>query len=1046
VLRSTAVLLALLASLACASAAPAGAVTFTDPGFEAVTLAGGLTQPTAVAYAPDGRMFIALKQGGVRVVTAGGHLLSRPILDVGPHTTTSGDRGLLGLALSNTFASDGIMYLLYSYGSASVAKPDPTTARLTRVTVHPDNSVDGVSGNDLEPDETVILGELHPSSCGAPDNTADCIPSDSYTHSIGTVRVDPNDGTLWVGAGDAVDDDAAHIEALQAQDENSLAGKILHVGANGQGILGHSFCPGDADLTHNCTKVWAKGFRNPFRFTLRQVGGVSRPVAGDVGWGHWEELTDVSMGSNGGWPCWEADEQPGPYKDISSTCNSSPPTPTLPFYQYSHFADECSYPSPPDPCDTDNHGGAVVGGPAFTGTWGAAYSGRVFFTDYVHGFLHSALPGATQTAAPGQAAVFATGLGHAVFLDQIPAGQPEAGNLVYVVIGDDTLTDGSGSVVEIRKVANGNLAPIPRATADKSCGAPGVQVAFDGSTSSDPESQPLTYLWDFGDGSTSAAVSPSHTYPSDGDYVAQLTVTDSEGASQSAFIAVSVHAGANPVPGHIVSPSDGDLYLAGNPLTLSGSVDTPMTGLIQRWQVFLNHSGSHVHVLADVDVTDSGGDYVVPAPAENTHGAGSFLILRYSINNQGCVTSYERQMQFRTGSYRMRAQDQLGNPVPAPLTFTHTGEDETAPSPHDLTVVKRGHATVSAKDHFVSGGFTYDFASWSDGGARLHNVIPFDADPNLGSETITATYTRSDAAPTASIQSPPNGGRYVSGEPVTLTGSASDAEDGSVAPSGLRWQLTRHSGGSDTALPQLSGASPTFTPDTGSDNAASYSVRLVATDAGGAASQPADITLYPTPSGQVTLASSPAGASLSFNGEAASAPTGHLLVSGRQATIGAPAQLTSSGKVFMFASWSDGGALSHTITGDGSDRTLTATYVRDGAPPVLELNKPARRPASLSGTVADPGGVASVTVGLRLSKKPKKGCAWWSPKRRKLVRTKRSCRTTVAYRAKLSGPAAARAWRIALGRKLPKGRYVVVVVAKDANGNRATTSRSLRSR
>ena len=126
----------------------------------------------------------------------------------------------------------------------------------------------------------------------------DCIPSEGYTHTIGTVLIDPHDGSLWVSTGDGYSDGAYTDNAsapyhLRAQDPESLAGKILHIHPDGAGFAGSSFCANqNAALTDNCTKVWAAGFRNPFRFTLRDVGGQSQPVVGDVGEGNLEVFRD----------------------------------------------------------------------------------------------------------------------------------------------------------------------------------------------------------------------------------------------------------------------------------------------------------------------------------------------------------------------------------------------------------------------------------------------------------------------------------------------------------------------------------------------------------------------------------------------------------------------------------------------------------------------------------------------------------------------------------------------------------------------------------
>ena len=66
-----------------------------------------------------------------------------------------------------------------------------------------------------------------------------------------------------------------------------MAGKLFHIDRNGRGLPGHPFCPADNDLTHNCTKMWGKGLRQPFRFTMRPNGGL---VLGDVGWREREEI------------------------------------------------------------------------------------------------------------------------------------------------------------------------------------------------------------------------------------------------------------------------------------------------------------------------------------------------------------------------------------------------------------------------------------------------------------------------------------------------------------------------------------------------------------------------------------------------------------------------------------------------------------------------------------------------------------------------------------------------------------------------------------
>src|ERR1051325_10667475 len=71
-----------------------------------------LAQPVAMAFAPDGRLFITEKTGKVRVVDAGGHLLSTPFMTL--TVDAQGERGALGIEFDPDFANTHFLYVYYT--------------------------------------------------------------------------------------------------------------------------------------------------------------------------------------------------------------------------------------------------------------------------------------------------------------------------------------------------------------------------------------------------------------------------------------------------------------------------------------------------------------------------------------------------------------------------------------------------------------------------------------------------------------------------------------------------------------------------------------------------------------------------------------------------------------------------------------------------------------------------------------------------------------------------------------------------------------------
>ena len=679
----------LATAVALLGAQPANAQSvFANPDFESRIVVDGLDFPTAVAWAPDGRMFIVEKKGALKVLNPG-ETQADDVLDISGIVGDEADRGMLGVAVDASYPTNNYVYLLYSRDTGIVLDDaGPMVSQLARYTITPANVVT---------DGTVILGTHVPTSggCPAPSDTLDCIPSDSETHSIGSVRA-AADGTLWVGAGDGADYGGVDPLAYRTYDDKSYAGKVLHVSRDGLGLAGHPLCPADGNLAHVCTKVFAEGFRNPFRFHLRP-GGLA---VGDVGWNTREELDLLRFdqpGKSYGWPCYEGTIQTPGYKDgpeCAAEYAQPPGTHLGPAYDYPH--------TPP-------LSNAVQSGPFYDATnYPEPYQDKLFLGDYAAETVDLVTIEDHQVT---DVEPFATALG-TVDLELAPSG-----NITYSAVF-------AGRIEEI-VYTPGARTPNAVAAADPSFGSAPLDVQLTGSDSSDPDSEPLDYDWDFGDGTpNSNEADPSHTYATPGNYTATLTVTDPTSRTDSDSVEIS--AGNDPPSTPSISnPADESLYRDGQTIAVAGSASDPQDGALDpsalTWTVTLHH-GSHSHpVLNQVGLATTSFE------TSTDHDSDSYYDITLTAEDSGGLSS-SRTIQIRPETVTFGVES---SPSGAPISYA--GVDLTAPFSTQAAI---GFQTsVSAAQQFTQTGHTWDFESWSDGGARLHNLtVP--ASPT----TLTATY------------------------------------------------------------------------------------------------------------------------------------------------------------------------------------------------------------------------------------------------------------------------------------------------------------------
>ena len=227
------------------------------PGFTETLVAGGLVRPTAMAIAPDGRIFVCEQDGRLRVIRDG-VLLDDPFHTL--NVNSSGERGLLGVALDPNFASNHFLYVYYTTSSA------PIHNRVSRLTAN---------GDVVVPGSQLQILNLETLS--------------ATNHNGGAIHFG-KDGKLYVAVGE-------NAVPSNSQTLNNRLGKMLRINANGT-IPGDN--PFNATATGLNKAIWALGLRNPFTFGVDRVSG--RIFINDVGQGAWEEINDGIPGANYGWP------------------------------------------------------------------------------------------------------------------------------------------------------------------------------------------------------------------------------------------------------------------------------------------------------------------------------------------------------------------------------------------------------------------------------------------------------------------------------------------------------------------------------------------------------------------------------------------------------------------------------------------------------------------------------------------------------------------------------------------------------------------------
>ena len=486
------------------------AQTFSEAGFSSQLLTTlPAYKPVGLGFAPDGRLFIWQENGIVRIYK-NGVLLTTPFIDISSRVNVVGDRGLLGLAFDPNFATNGYVYLSYSYEpNGNPNDIGAKTGRVTRIKADPANPDVALANS-----ETVILGSLSAAPCA--ENT-DCIGNDTDSHTGGTLRFGP-DGKLYVSTGDGASYNFADPLALRSQSLNTLNGKILRINTDGTAPSDNPFYNGNPNSVRS--KIYSYGLRNPYRFAVHPTTG--ELLIGDVGWVTYEEI-NRGRGVNFGWPCYEGDQPQSTYAAaFPGTCGALPSSAvTKPIHFYGR-----------------SEGVAVIGGSVYSATqFPALYRGNFFYADYVGKWIRRLVFDGSGNVSSVQ--TFATNVGDIVSLELGPDG-----SLYYILLT-------TGEVRRIRFASS----PTAVATANPTVGVSPLTVTFSSAGSIDPNGLALTYLWDFGDGTPQVNVQSdgnvvplakngyaitSHIFEKAGHYIVRVERTNRFGYTATAHLQVRV--------------------------------------------------------------------------------------------------------------------------------------------------------------------------------------------------------------------------------------------------------------------------------------------------------------------------------------------------------------------------------------------------------------------------------------------------------------------------------------------------------------------------
>jgi glucose/arabinose dehydrogenase len=892
---------------------PAGAQAATLPaGFQETTAFSGLTNPSAVEFAGDGRVFVAEKSGLVKVFDSVSDTSPTTFADLRTNVHNFWDRGLLGLALAPNFPADPHVYVLYTHDAAiggtaprwgvagatsdgCPSPPGPTadgcvvSGRLSRLTA---------SGNVMTGSEQVLI-----------EDWCQQFPS----HSVGDLAFGA-DGALYVSSGDG---------ASFTFTDYGQAGNPRNPCGDPPAGVGGTQTPPTAE---------GGALRSQ---DVRTGGGASAPG------GTYRLRPNVDITSE-----WVVDGAPTAWDALDDSV-AQPTAPTADNYLWAFTATrttEVGLSNPAIGGATPTSGKAwywLNTAPGMDVKVDVIWGGQVRATQTVVGGTNGAGYGwrSIDVVPPTQAAVDDLRLRFTVAKEGTMAGNIFAAYFDLETAGTGGSTDPTG--------LDGTVLRVDPATG---AGLPGNPMAG----SSDPNNRRIagyglrnpfriavrpgtSEVW-LGDvGWNDWEEINRLTTPADGTAdnfgwpcyegggrqfgydSADLNLCESLYSAPNVVSPYSSWNHAAKVVANETCPTgsssaSGVAFYAGGPYPSSydGAMFFADYSRDCIWAMFPGTNG----------LPNPNNVITFAAGAANPVGLtiGPNGDLFYPDFDGGTI----RRISFASGNQPPTA---IATATPtsgaAPLSVQFSGSGSSDPDAGDTLSYAWDLDNDGAFDDSTAVNPTRSYV------AGTHVISLRVTDQGGAADTDQVTVTAGNTPPTATITAPTASTNWQVNSTVGYSGSATDTQQGTIPASGFRWELIMEHCPSNChshALQTFTGVSSGSFVAPDHEYPSNLLLRLTVTDSGGLTSVK-EVRLSPLTYLLTFRTSDPTGLFVTFNGASTKTQYSRTVIRGSRNSISAPSPQTKSGRTYAFSSWSDGGAQTHDVIAT-ANRTYTADYRR----------------------------------------------------------------------------------------------------------------------